>query len=41
MDGSSHGVVETQPHNLPEENHGILIKTAGSLTDALKHTPLI
>jgi hypothetical protein len=32
MQGSSHGVVETQPQILLEENHGILIKTVGSLT---------
>jgi len=42
MDGNSHGVVETQSQNLPkaaEENQGILIKIAGSLTDA-PDTPL-
>jgi hypothetical protein len=36
MEGNSHGVDETQPQNLlkaAEENQGILIKTARSLTD--------
>jgi hypothetical protein len=38
MEGNNHGVVKSHPQSLPkgaEENHEMLIKTAGSLTDTL------